>query len=170
MLRQDEIVRDMISRRAYEIYLDRGSEPGHDREDWLQAESEILDELTGHSLAARIDLAPPDAQQPQAHAVIPHYEALAVETEWAAPAIHEQPSSASNQVVPGTAGIFAGSLPASEPLKKKREKASKAHSERKHKKEAKVAGDEAKPIAQLKPKDKKGNHKSKENKKKKKDS
>src|SRR5262249_56530339 len=94
----------------------------------------------------------------------------AEKTEGPPPAFQKQPSRASNRVFPGAAGIFAGSLPASEPLKKKREKASKAHSERKHKKEAKVAGDEAKPIAQLKPKDKKGNHKSKENKKKKKDS
>ena len=33
---------DRISRRAYELYLLRGSLDGHDREDWLQAASEIL--------------------------------------------------------------------------------------------------------------------------------
>jgi Protein of unknown function (DUF2934) len=27
--------------RAYEIYLQRGGQPGHDVEDWLQAESEL---------------------------------------------------------------------------------------------------------------------------------
>jgi hypothetical protein len=27
--------------RAYEIYLQRGGQPGHELDDWLQAESEI---------------------------------------------------------------------------------------------------------------------------------
>ncbi len=30
-----------IARRAYEIYLARGGEPGREREDWLQAEREL---------------------------------------------------------------------------------------------------------------------------------
>lgn len=30
-----------IARRAYEIFLARGGEHGHDAEDWLQAEREI---------------------------------------------------------------------------------------------------------------------------------
>jgi len=34
-----------IGRRAYEIYLARGAQPGHDLEDWLQAEKELLDEI-----------------------------------------------------------------------------------------------------------------------------
>jgi HSP20 family molecular chaperone IbpA len=33
---------DLISRRAYEVFESRGSVHGHDREDWLQAASEIL--------------------------------------------------------------------------------------------------------------------------------
>jgi len=32
---------DKIRRRAFEIYLERGSEPGRDLEDWLQAEREL---------------------------------------------------------------------------------------------------------------------------------
>jgi hypothetical protein len=32
---------DEIGRRAYEIYLERGSLPGQELEDWLQAEREI---------------------------------------------------------------------------------------------------------------------------------
>ena len=32
---------EKIRRRAYEIYLERGGEPGHDLEDWLQAEREL---------------------------------------------------------------------------------------------------------------------------------
>ena len=31
-----------IRRRAYEIYLGRGEEPGHEIEDWLQAERELM--------------------------------------------------------------------------------------------------------------------------------
>ena len=30
-----------IRRRAFEIYLERGGEPGRDLEDWLQAEREL---------------------------------------------------------------------------------------------------------------------------------
>src|SRR5438105_13794210 len=32
---------DPIKRRAYEIYLRRGEAPGHEMEDWLQAEREV---------------------------------------------------------------------------------------------------------------------------------
>ena len=30
-----------VRRRAYEIYLERGAQPGHELEDWLQAEREL---------------------------------------------------------------------------------------------------------------------------------
>ncbi len=30
-----------IRRRAYEIYLERGGQPGRDLDDWLQAEGEL---------------------------------------------------------------------------------------------------------------------------------
>jgi hypothetical protein len=32
---------DAIARRAYELYLSRGSEPGHEMDDWLRAEAEL---------------------------------------------------------------------------------------------------------------------------------
>ena len=32
---------DAIARRAYELFLARGSEPGHEMDDWLQAEAEL---------------------------------------------------------------------------------------------------------------------------------
>lgn len=35
-------IADAIARRAYEIYSDRGAEPGNEREDWRKAESEVL--------------------------------------------------------------------------------------------------------------------------------
>jgi Protein of unknown function (DUF2934) len=33
---------DMIRARAYELYESRGGEAGHDEQDWLRAEQEIL--------------------------------------------------------------------------------------------------------------------------------
>ena len=39
---------ERIRFRAYEIYLEHGEQPGHDLEDWLQAEREL-----GYSLPLR---------------------------------------------------------------------------------------------------------------------
>jgi hypothetical protein len=36
---------EQIARRAYELYLDRGQNPGHELEDWLQAEWELSEKL-----------------------------------------------------------------------------------------------------------------------------
>ena len=36
------IVLEQIAKRAYELYEARGRENGHDLEDWLRAESEIM--------------------------------------------------------------------------------------------------------------------------------
>lgn len=33
-----------IRARAYEIYLERGGQPGHEVEDWLQAEREVIND------------------------------------------------------------------------------------------------------------------------------
>ena len=38
---------DDIARRAYDLYLARGREPGHQLQDWLQAEQDLRE----HSLA-----------------------------------------------------------------------------------------------------------------------
>jgi hypothetical protein len=32
---------EMIAKRAYELYLQRGSVPGHELDDWLEAEAEL---------------------------------------------------------------------------------------------------------------------------------
>ena len=37
----DSPPREEIRIRAYEIYMERGGEPGHDLDDWLQAEREL---------------------------------------------------------------------------------------------------------------------------------
>src|SRR5260370_36298994 len=47
---------DKIRRRAYEIYLERGSEPGRKLEDWLQAERELTtdaDQSSNRALAGK---------------------------------------------------------------------------------------------------------------------
>jgi Protein of unknown function (DUF2934) len=39
--RMTDAEHDNIARRAYELYEQRGREPGHELEDWLQAEHEV---------------------------------------------------------------------------------------------------------------------------------
>jgi hypothetical protein len=73
-LLRDENVRHMISVRAYEIYESRGGAPGHDVEDWFQAENEILAALIeqemsraaaqAHNQAPTAHSAPTTAEQP----------------------------------------------------------------------------------------------------------
>jgi Protein of unknown function (DUF2934) len=41
----DQGIRSRISQRAYELYEQRGGDPGRDVEDWLLAENEILSPL-----------------------------------------------------------------------------------------------------------------------------
>jgi hypothetical protein len=38
------ISRDELEKRAYEVYLQRGAEHGHDEEDWLLAEAQLTEE------------------------------------------------------------------------------------------------------------------------------
>jgi hypothetical protein len=33
---------EQVARRAYELYLERGCQPGHEVDDWLQAEYELM--------------------------------------------------------------------------------------------------------------------------------
>jgi len=47
-----EHLHELIARRAYELYELRGSGPGDELTDWLMAEREILDGVTGLKAAA----------------------------------------------------------------------------------------------------------------------
>lgn len=38
------VEKDMVVRLAYELYVRRGCEPGHDVEDWLMAEQMMLEQ------------------------------------------------------------------------------------------------------------------------------
>jgi hypothetical protein len=40
-------VEAQISLRAYRLYADRGREAGHDLEDWLRAETEVMHQKIG---------------------------------------------------------------------------------------------------------------------------
>ncbi len=46
--------REEIELRAYQIYVERGGAPGNDLEDWLQAESELIEKYgkTGQTAKA----------------------------------------------------------------------------------------------------------------------
>jgi len=48
-----------IARRAFELYCARGCEDGHDIQDWLQAESELL------NLTATIEVRPRRTTKPR---------------------------------------------------------------------------------------------------------
>lgn len=37
-----ELTEDIIRTRAYQLFEQRGCEPGHDLDDWLQAEAELI--------------------------------------------------------------------------------------------------------------------------------
>ena len=47
----DEEMRDRIEKRAYELFVAGGSEHGHDREHWIQAEMEVLQQTQLHRAA-----------------------------------------------------------------------------------------------------------------------
>ena len=39
-------IQEQVRRRAFELYEQRGREDGHDQEDWLQAEAELVQQRT----------------------------------------------------------------------------------------------------------------------------
>jgi hypothetical protein len=41
MIERKELSKEDITHRAYEIYVQRGGEPGRDVEDWVRAEEEL---------------------------------------------------------------------------------------------------------------------------------
>lgn len=41
-VKNDGLDPELVRRRAYEMYVERGMENGHDVEDWLRAEEELL--------------------------------------------------------------------------------------------------------------------------------
>src|SRR6266478_1676137 len=63
---------DKIRRRAYEIYLERGSEPGRELEDWLQAERKLTtdaDQSSNRPLAGKAVTYKALARRPRGHRI-----------------------------------------------------------------------------------------------------
>ncbi|HUI06686.1 MAG TPA: DUF2934 domain-containing protein [Verrucomicrobiae bacterium] len=54
---------EQIRARAYQIHLQRGGEPGHEQDDWLQAEYELI-QLPTEEIA---DLEPPRTEDGRPH-------------------------------------------------------------------------------------------------------
>ncbi len=50
MTNRDGPSEEQVRARAYQIFKERGGEPGHDKDDWLQAEYELL-QLPVHKIA-----------------------------------------------------------------------------------------------------------------------
>ena len=59
MRTENRTTHDRIAARAYQIFLERGCQHGHDRDDWLQAEYEVM-RLPVRKLA---ELPPPKAEK-----------------------------------------------------------------------------------------------------------
>jgi hypothetical protein len=45
MIERQELSKEEIAHRAYELYVQRGGEPGKDVEDWVRAEKELSNEI-----------------------------------------------------------------------------------------------------------------------------
>jgi hypothetical protein len=45
MIERKELPQKDVARRAYELYTQRGCEPGKDIEDWVRAEKELTSEV-----------------------------------------------------------------------------------------------------------------------------
>ena len=54
-----DMLNNEIASRAYELFIQRGGEPGHDLDDWLQAESELRGPARSASEDWREDLRKP---------------------------------------------------------------------------------------------------------------
>jgi hypothetical protein len=68
-----------IEQRAYELYLERGGEHGHDRADWLAAENELTELPEQSNSGTTKALSAPDAVQVTPPKVEPVAERVTVE-------------------------------------------------------------------------------------------
>ena len=51
-----ELTEEIIRQRAYELFEQRGCEPGHDLDDWLQAEADVMRKKTSIGADQSTDL------------------------------------------------------------------------------------------------------------------
>lgn len=50
-----ELTEELVRRRAYQFYRERGCKNGHDLDDWLRAEDQVLGKRPGNSATAHED-------------------------------------------------------------------------------------------------------------------
>lgn len=53
MIELKELQKEDIAHRAYELYVQRGREPGRDVEDWVRAEEELRSEVVAEPVRAK---------------------------------------------------------------------------------------------------------------------
>lgn len=53
MIKSNERSREHIAHRAYELYVERGGEPGKDVEDWVRAEKELTGKVVVGSVGTK---------------------------------------------------------------------------------------------------------------------
>ena len=53
MIELKELHKEDIAHRAYELYVQRGREPGRDVEDWVRAEEELRSEVVAEPVRAK---------------------------------------------------------------------------------------------------------------------
>ncbi len=66
--------RAQVAKRAHQIYLERGAQPGHELDDWFQAEYELM-KLPVHKIA---ELSPGTSSKRTSHALIALVQAAMV--------------------------------------------------------------------------------------------
>lgn len=81
-----ESMREMIEKRAYQLFLKRGGAHGYHMQDWVQAEKEIAAEIAGKKKA--------DIKQPSVQRTAPRTEAPAVAASKTAAPIKPAPNAA----------------------------------------------------------------------------
>ena len=59
---------EQVRARAYQLYLERGGQHGHDADDWLQAEYELM-QLPVQKIA-KLDAAPPKRKENRKLAIV----------------------------------------------------------------------------------------------------
>ncbi|HUI91595.1 MAG TPA: DUF2934 domain-containing protein [Chitinivibrionales bacterium] len=47
----DAVLKNRIEKKAYEIFLHRGAQPGHHFDDWIKAEKEVMAEIAKEKAA-----------------------------------------------------------------------------------------------------------------------
>jgi hypothetical protein len=61
---------DQIAALAYNLYLDRGSQPGHEKDDWYYAEQLLTGQINLESASRRAATSEPRSRQQRSRAAV----------------------------------------------------------------------------------------------------